>query len=533
MSSKLPSISLIMLLIVCTISIVSCGTQPENQPTLIYGLTLSPSGMDPHINASAELGIPLRSVYDTLVYLDPVSGEFVPGLAETWKISRDGKRYTFELRADVRFHDGTRFNAEAVQANIEYILNPDHHSQKAASLLGPIKEVEVIDDYRVAIHLHQPFAPLLDSLSQVYLGMASPQALAEYGPAEYQFHQVGTGPYRFVEYIPDDRILLERSNEYAWAPEIYQQEQATYEQIEFRFFEDIATRSIALESGNVGILGEIPPLDAGRLAEQERFNLHPIAIPGQPLQYLFNTLAQPTDDVRVRRALIHAVDRQMIVDTLFGSTSLVSQGPLSQVQFGDLLTSSIPAHDLEQSTRLLRQAGWSIADDGVLRDETGNPFELHIIAPIWGSNPEVSQLLKVAWESLGANVTLEIAPGFGPLREAQASGDYNLIGINFFGTDPDLLRPMFTSKGLFNWSGYTNSELDHLLEEAAQTSLDPELRRSLYRQAITQINSQALVLPVRDYVNLVIAQSDIQGLSYTAAGWFPILIDLEPVSSSR
>ena len=186
----------------------ACAPAGAGPTTLRYGLTLAPTGIDPHINASAELGIPLTSVYDTLVYLDPVSGAFVPGLAERWTISDDGLVYTFTLRTDVRFHDGTSFDAEAVRANVEYVLNPEHHSQKAAAMLGPLDRVQVIDAHTVALHLHEPFAPLLDSLSQVYLGMASPQALATWGPSEYQFHQVGTGPYRFVEYIANDHLTI-------------------------------------------------------------------------------------------------------------------------------------------------------------------------------------------------------------------------------------------------------------------------------------------------------------------------------------
>jgi peptide/nickel transport system substrate-binding protein len=512
------------------LALFACGTNPTSDLKLVYGLTLSPTGIDPHINASAELGIPLRSVYDTLVYLDPESGNFVPGLAESWQISEDGKHYSFMLRSDVLFHDGTKFDAEAVKANIDYVLDPDHRSQKAAALLGPIDSIEVIDSSTVAIHLKEPFAPLLDALSQVYLGMASPDALERWEPAEYQFHQVGTGPYRFVEYVPDDRILLERNDDYAWSPEIYSNDSASYAQIEFRFYEDIATRAIALESGNVDILGEIPPLDAIRLTEKNQFTLYPVPIPGQPLQYLFNTLKSPTDDARVRTALIHAVDRDMIVDTVFGATSPVAKGPLSQETFGHLLTATIPDYDIALAYRLLAEAGWKLDEDGLLRDAAGGDFGLKIIAPIWGSNPDVAQLLKVSWENLGAVVTLEIAPGFGPLREAQSTGDYHAIGINFFGTDPDLLRPMFTSRGLYNWGGYANSDLDRLLTEAGKASLDPEQRISLYQESIALINAQALVLPVRDYVNLVVADSEITGLQYSASGWFPILIDLQPSS---
>src|SRR5512137_3031906 len=113
------------------LALAACKPTAPASGSLVYGLTLAPTGIDPHLNASSELGIPLSSVYDTLVFHDPDSGQFVPGLAEKWSISPDGLTYTFTLRRDVRFHDGTTFNAAAVAANINYILDPDHHSQKA------------------------------------------------------------------------------------------------------------------------------------------------------------------------------------------------------------------------------------------------------------------------------------------------------------------------------------------------------------------------------------------------------------------
>ena len=122
--------------------------------------------LDPHIHASSELGIPLRSVYDTLVYREPQLLGFVPGLAESWEVSEDGLTYTFNLRQDVTFHDGTPFNAEAVRVNLERILDPDTASQKAVFMLGPVERVDVLGEYQVAIVLSSPYPPLLDSLSQ-------------------------------------------------------------------------------------------------------------------------------------------------------------------------------------------------------------------------------------------------------------------------------------------------------------------------------------------------------------------------------
>ena len=136
---------------------------------VIYGLSLEPTGIDPQINSSSELGIPLRQVYDTLVYRDPTTKDFVPGLALTWAISEDGLAYTFSLRHGVKFHDGTDFNAGAVAANLDRITNSENASQKAVFLLGSYTSYEILDEYTIRLNLSEPYSPLLDSLSQAYL----------------------------------------------------------------------------------------------------------------------------------------------------------------------------------------------------------------------------------------------------------------------------------------------------------------------------------------------------------------------------
>lgn len=507
-------------------TVAACGGASAEPTSLTYGLTLAPSGIDPHLNASAELGIPLSSVYDTLVFLDPESGQFVPGLAEGWTISEDGLVYTFNLRQDVIFHDGTVFNAEAVRANLEYILNPDNHSQKAASMLGPLDRVEVVGESTVALHLRTPYAPLLDSLSQVYLGMASPAALETWGPTDYQFHQVGTGPYRFVEYVPNDHLTLERNPDYAWGPSIYHQDQPRIDRITFLFYEDPATRALALENGEVDIIGEVPLRDAIRLSESGGFTLTPVSIPGQPLQFLFNTRLAPTDDPLVRQALIEGVDRASIVQTVFGEYSPVAQGPLSAVTLGFAPEYPYPEYDPASALSLLEAAGWVDDDNDGLRTRNGQPLSLRIIAPNWGQNPDVAQLIQAYWEMLGADASLEVAAGFGPLKDLQSGGQYNAIGINFFGTDPDLLRSFYASDGLYNWAQISDPAIDDLLVSASQMSLDPQGRLERYAQFAERLREESLLLPIRDYVNLVVTDSRVQDLRYSAEGWFPLLIDL-------
>jgi peptide/nickel transport system substrate-binding protein len=505
----------------------SCSVGHTSTTQLVYGLTLAPSGIDPHLNASSELTIPLTSVYDTLIYQDPQSGAFVPGLAERWTISEDGLLYTFYLRHDVHFHDGTAFDAEAVKINFDRILDPDNHSQKAVFMLGPVAETEVVDKYTFALHLTQPYAPLLDSLAQAYLGMASPAALAEWGTTEYQFHQVGTGPYRFIEYVPNDHLTLERNAEYAWAPSIYESDRAQIESISFRIYEDPATRALALESGEVDVIGEVPPRDAESLASSGKFRIYPVAVPGQPMQFFFNTRNPPTDDVLVRRALVLAVNRPFIVSTVFGPLSPVAQGPLSASTFGFAPQYPWPSANQEEAVALLEQAGWTDSDGNGQRNRYGLPLQLLIVVPTWGSSKDVAQLVAAAWEEVGADVSIEVAPAFGALKEAQAAGEYNAIAINFFGTDPDLLQAFYASNGLYNWTGYSDPQIDDLLTRGAAESLDAQRRLDIYAQITALVREQALLLPIRDYVNLNVANSKVEDLRFSYQGWAPLLFDLK------
>ena len=236
----------VTLLVLLTL-VAACSSRAQMQQPppprnhIVYGLTLQPSSFDPQIGSSSELGIPLRSVYDTLVYRDPQTLEFVPGLATSWTISPDGLTYTFALRQGVTFQDGTPFNAQAVAANLDRITDPNTASQKAIFLLGPYTGYEIVDDYTIRLLLSEAYSPLLDSLSQVYLGIASPTALSAYSNERYQFHQVGTGPFAFVEYVPGDHLTIRRNLDYAWGPAFYQPSTPdSVDEIEFRFYDQDA-----------------------------------------------------------------------------------------------------------------------------------------------------------------------------------------------------------------------------------------------------------------------------------------------------
>jgi peptide/nickel transport system substrate-binding protein len=494
---------------------------------LIYGLTLAPSGIDPHIDASSELGIPLTSVYDTLVY-QALDGSFTPGLATRWDISEDGKVYTFYLRDDVIFHDGTPFDAQAVRFNLDRIASPETMSRKARGMLGPYDHTEVVDSYTVRIHFTQPYAPFLDSLSQVYLGMASPAAVQQWS-TEYQLHQVGTGPFVFKEYIPNNHLTLARNPDYDWAPAVYNHNGPAYlDEVEFRFYVDPAVRALALESGEADIMGEIPPQDAVRLESSAGFAILRVAIPGQPLQFFLNTEKPPTDDLRVRQALLFGTDRQAIASAIFRDFSPAAYGPLSAVTMGYLPeVEELYAHDPAQANALLDEAGWVDSDQDGIRDQNGQPLALQAYLMSWGYLPEVGQMLQAQFQAIGIDLQTQLV-AFPAAIEAAAQGAHHLAPMTFSSSDPSVLGTTYLSSnadGGFNWSKVRDAELDRLLNEGV-SQLEPTTRASLYAQAQIRIMDLALVLPIRDYVNLNGAKASVKGLRYDRRGWFPWLYDV-------
>lgn len=500
---------------------------PAQGGRLIYGLTLIPSGIDPHVDASSELGIPLTSVYDTLVY-QGLDGAFVPGLAERWEVSSDGLVYTFYLRRDVVFHDGTPFNAQAVKYNFDRISSPETRSRKAADMLGPYDRTEIVDEYTVVVHFAEPFAPFLDSASQVYLGMASPAAVEQWG-AEYQLHQVGTGPFLFQEYVPGEYMTLVRNPDYAWAPEVYEHEGPAYlDEIEFRFFTDPAVRALSLESGEVHIMGELPPQDAARLEGSDDFRLYLVPVPGQPLQLFMNVDSAPTDDLQVRQALLHAADRKAIVDTVFWGYSPVAHGPLAASTMGyEPAVEEIYAYDPAQAAALLGAAGWIDNDGDGLREKAGQVLSLKTYLMTWGYLPEVGQMLQAQFLQVGIDMEIQVV-AFPAAIEAASQGLHNLIPMTFSSSDPSVLNSTYLSgnaDGGFNWSKVRDPELDRLLHEATR-EMDIQRRAEIYGEIQTMIMDQALVLPVRDYVNINATVSAVQGLQYDRRGWFPWLHDV-------
>jgi len=508
--------------------VVVTATPVPKGGKLTYGLTLVVSNIDPHSGSSSELGIFLTSVYDPLVWRDQ-TGKYYPGLAKKWEISPDGKVYTFYLRDDVKFHDGEPFNAEAVKANFDRIMDPALKSQKAIFMMGPYEKTEVVDKTTVKVYFKEPYAPFLDSVSQVYLAMASPKALKEGGIDKYREKQVGTGPFIFKEFVAKERITLVKNPNYNWAPEFMQHKGPAYlDEIVFRFYPDAATRAPALESGEAQIMGEIPPIDATRLMSDARFQIINVPIPGQSLQFFMNTKNPPLDDLKVRQAMIYGADREAIVNGIFRGLSPVAYGPLSRVTPGyDPKVEALYKYDLAKAKALLKEAGWADSNgDGVL-DKGGKELVLTNVLMTWGYLPEVGTAMQGIYRQLGVKLDNKVLQ-YPAAVEAAGKGEHHLVPQALSSSDADILATFYHTKNIakgFSWSKMSDPELDKWLDDAVKET-DAAKRNALYAQAQQRIMEKALIIPIRDYVNQNGASAKVKGLRYSLQGWFPWLYDV-------
>jgi peptide/nickel transport system substrate-binding protein len=181
--------------------------------------------------------------------------------------------------------------------------------------------------------------------------------------------------------------------------------------------------------------------------------------------------------------------------------------------------------DTAKARALLAASGYKDNNGDGIFDIGGINLEVTVIVPPWGLIPEVAQLLQDQWQAIGVKTNLEAVPTFNALIEKVKRGQYNLVAYYTFGLDPSFLNAFFTTGGGNNWTGFSSPDLDNALREAVHQN-DSNIRRDLYDQAQRIIMDNAIILPIRDYVNLNAAQSSIKGLNFDAFGWFPIFSNI-------
>jgi peptide/nickel transport system substrate-binding protein len=488
--------------------------------TLTYVFGSEPGNIDPHISNEDETAIILRQIYDTLVYRDSHQETIIPGLATKWTISPDNLVYTFSLRNGVKFHDGTLLNAQAVADNFDRIANLNPNTGKAGSLiLKYYVGNEIIDEFTIRLKLSQPYAPFLDALSQPYLGIASPIAFKNFSSNRFQFHQVGTGPFMFVDYVPGKRIILQRNPEYKWGPAFYLPAQSnSAKEIEFLFMPTAKQRLESINSKKVDIVTNLLPNDARALTVNSNVRIVSTKIAGQPLQFLINTSRFPTDNVSFRQALLYSANRNFILDTIFQRFSSIGWTPItSNMPYYNGQLEGAYAGDTGRAQALLASIGYQDTDNNKYLDLGGVEAAITVVIQSGDLYPDIARDLTEQWQLFGIKANVVAVPTVTALKARVDTNDYNLVAFSMTGTDPALLNEFFAPDAPFNWSKVSDAQLATLLNQGiAQT--DSTGRLNAYAQLQQQIMDQALILPIGEPTRLDAVAQSIQQLDFDSLG---------------
>ncbi len=313
--------------------------------TLTFAAGADPDSLDPQ-NTQSNPGEQVnRMMYENLVRFN-AKMQIEPGLAESWTQSADGLVWTFKLRKGVHFHDGTPLDAKAVKYFFDRVLGDDKPFK--ASLYTPfVQGAQVVDDQTVRVTLKQPFAAFLFRLAHSAGGIVSPAAHQKWGK-DLTLHPVGTGPFKLVEWMKSDRVVLERNDGY-WGG------RPLLDRVVVKTVREDSARVLMLEAGDADLILNIPPEDIPRLRKDPRFAIDSIAT-ARALYVVINVKKKPFDDVRVRQALNLAVNRDAIVKSLFQGNAEAISGIVAPLQNG---YAKLPGYgfDPKKAKELLAQAG--------------------------------------------------------------------------------------------------------------------------------------------------------------------------------
>jgi peptide/nickel transport system substrate-binding protein len=498
------------------------------EQVLNVGLYREMRGLDPAAYEGEPETMATTMMFDRLVCIAN-DKQYYPYLAESWEISDDGTVWTFHLRDDVVFHDGTKFDAEAVKFQFDRAVDPATKSQKAASLLEPYVSSEVIDPVTIKVTLAQPYAPFLDVLSSGYMGIPSPTAVREWG-AEFEDHLVGSGPFKFVEWKRQNYLILEKNPDYAWGPPCAENQGPPYlDKLVFKFLPEVETKEALMDRGeevNVVVLPSPAGLERWS-AQPDQFTVVGMLSPGTIDHNPMNNQKPPTDELEVRQAIIYAVNREAIVNAVLKGIAEPAHNILSgtTLHFNPDAGSQY-TYDPEKAKELLESAGWVDSDGDGVREKDGRLLEVDIHQRAQQVKDLYKELVCADLEAVGFGCT--IVEGSQEQRtEMGMAGTLNMVGLSVEGFDPAYLTLLYHSRNIdgFNFAKVSDPELDALLDKA-DTSIEPEERAEALYAVQELIMDKAYILPIYAQYFYWVSHANVKGLQPDANGWYPYFQDV-------
>lgn len=453
---------------------------------------------------------PLTRVLETLIFKD-ADLNCIPGLAKSWEVSDDGITWTIYLREGVKFHDGSIFDAEAVKHNLERV------SKRWPDLFGSIKSIDVVDKYTIRVEHNEPFAPFIYSLAWPGAAIISPNAIDEEGKVT---EPIGTGPFKRVEWVADDKIVLERNEDW-WGgiPKL--------DKITLKFIPDPNTRMIALEAGEIDMI-----IDTGGVLPEQvaMLKTHPeievLTIDGAVPHYMsLNTNKAPFDDVKVRKAVMYAIDPESIIKyALEGYGKLMTSiTPHSEAEWlhADTL---FKFNNPDKAKELLEEAGWMDTDDNGILDKNGQEFKITFLLAtgLIGRWPymSIAEIVQEQLRKIGIIVEIKVVET-GLWRKSLKAGEADMSIRPWAGISPQTrLQAWLHSEGEQNLAMgifYKNPHIDELIEQAMRTTDNAEAQELLFE--VQEIAAEEVpVIPIYDEVLINAVRENIKG--YKLHPWF-------------
>jgi peptide/nickel transport system substrate-binding protein len=540
MRSRLPV--LIAATAVASLVLAGCtsGGDPDASSTPVSGGTLTyasgdaePTCLDPHVGGNYPQALVSTQYLESLVSKD-ANGDIVPWLADSWQEATDGLSWTFTLKDGVTFTDGTPFDAAAVAANVAHLQDPTTLSSTGYLALGKVTGVEAVDARTARFDLSEPDSALLESLSQPWLAMESPEALTRSQEANCE-SPVGTGPFVVDSWTKQQQVVLTRNDDYASPPaDAGHQGPAHLDEIVWRFIPDSASRYAALQAGQVDVIDNAQPDTLVAAAKDDSLDEIDAPRPGASNRIELNAGKAPFDDPSVREAFIRGVDVDSGIDSLFFGTAKRSYSPLSSVEPLAFSDESLFDVDTDAANDLLDRAGWTTRDADGFRTKDGVRLAATFPVSTNQSIPAEQSLfeqVQAGAKDLGFDVTLEpldLSSWYGAL----AANEYDLVSAPYTKVGPDVLRILYDSDGITpapsgyfaNLSQTSDPALDDLLTRASETS-DADERADLYQQAQQLILEGWHVLPLYDQQNHYLVRSAVQGVRALPTVQAPTMYD--------
>ena len=486
--------------------LVTPTTTPGRQ-TIIVGLAAAPDTLDPADHRSRLSETVIRDMFDGLVTRDNISGvhnELAESL--TWV---DEKTLEIQLRQGVKFHDGTEMTADDVVFTFNRIIQenaieyPEAHTSPRKGLIAPLVSIEKTGDYTVVMNFSGPWPPALQLL--VHQQIVPKAYLEQAGTQGFIEHPIGTGPFMFVSAQPGfTEVVMERFEDYyGGAPDLAPVDAACVQGAVFRVIPEASTRVAALLAGEVDIIQALPPELISTLEQTPGIQV--LTVPGtQPKWVELNVNAPPFDDVRVRQALNYAVDRELIIEAIYGGNAVALPGPLSP--FNNYVNQSLQLYEysVDKALALLAEAGYTDSNGDGLLDKDGRTFSFTLDS--LEEHRALAEAVAGQFRAIGIDASVRFWE-YSVVRPQLLAGERTAY-LDDWGDSAFDPVGHFEAKwhgyvegaayGRGNFSGYSNERVNELIVQG-ETTADPAERQKLYDEAQQLIYDEVpavfLILP--------------------------------------